>query len=133
MIFDRKRICPQRGTSILGFRVERPCVGERCQWFIHIRGKDPQSGRELDEPGCAIAWQPILQIEGNLETRQAAAAVESFRNRMVRIMDRTEGNTRQTAALAIQMYQTVRQTLEARGLTMPSAEEIMRKIDVARD
>jgi len=56
----------------------------RCPWYIKLRGKDPQSEQEIDQMGCAIAWQPILAIENSQQTRHAAAAIESFRNEMVK-------------------------------------------------
>ena len=34
--------------------------------------------------GCAVAWNPILQIETAQQSRQAGAAIESFRNEMVK-------------------------------------------------
>ena len=64
------------------------CVSEKdgtieyCNWYVKIRGKDPQSSQEIDEYRCAIAWLPILQIEHSLFERQTGAAVESLRNRV---------------------------------------------------
>ncbi|PKN63543.1 MAG: hypothetical protein CVU57_19130 [Deltaproteobacteria bacterium HGW-Deltaproteobacteria-15] len=63
--------------------IKKGCIQTRCEWFVHIRGKDPQSEREIDEYGCAIAWLPILLIENAQMERQTGAAVESFRNEMV--------------------------------------------------
>ena len=48
-----------------------------------LKGKNPQSMKEVDEWGCAIAWLPMLMIEGAQQTRQAGAAIETFRNEMV--------------------------------------------------
>jgi hypothetical protein len=59
------------------------CLGDKCKWFIHIRGKDPQSGGELDLKDCAVKWLPTLLIEGSKESRHTTAAVESFRNETV--------------------------------------------------
>lgn len=44
----------------------------------------PQTGKEIDDWACAIAWMPVLQIETAQQTRQVGAATESFRNEMVR-------------------------------------------------
>jgi hypothetical protein len=54
-----------------------------CAWFIQLRGTNPNTGKEIDEWGCAIAWQPILMIENSQQQRQTAAAIESFRNEVV--------------------------------------------------
>lgn len=55
----------------------------RCPWYIKLRGKDPQSEKEIDEWSCAIAWTPILLIENTQMSRQTGAAVESFRNTVI--------------------------------------------------
>jgi hypothetical protein len=71
-----KNICPL---------YREPCKELECSWFTQLRGLHPQTGKEIDEWGCAIAWLPVLLIENAKEARQGAAAVESFRNEMVRL------------------------------------------------
>jgi hypothetical protein len=61
-----------------------PCKKFECAWFTHIRGKNPQSNQEVDEFACAVAWIPMLLIENSQMQRQTGAAVESFRNEMVK-------------------------------------------------
>ncbi len=56
----------------------------RCPLYVKLMGKNPATGQPIEEWGCAIAWLPMLLIEGSKETRQTAAAIESFRNEMVR-------------------------------------------------
>ena len=60
----------------------RPCRQTKCALFTQIRGTNPQGG-DVDDWGCAIAFMPMLQIEGAQMSRQAGAAVESLRNEMV--------------------------------------------------
>ncbi|MDO8706435.1 MAG: hypothetical protein Q7J84_15960 [Sulfuricaulis sp.] len=60
-------------------------VCHTCPWYTLLRGKNPQSGAEVDDWGCAISWLPVLLIETSKEVRQGAAATESFRNEMVRL------------------------------------------------
>jgi hypothetical protein len=55
-----------------------------CAWFVHMRGTDPNSGKEVDEHSCSMAWMPMLLVENALHTRHTGAAVESFRNEMVK-------------------------------------------------
>ena len=50
---------------------------------MKIQGKHPNSGQDVDEWGCSMAWMPILLIENSQMQRQTGAAVESFRNAMV--------------------------------------------------
>jgi hypothetical protein len=51
---------------------------------MKINGKNPQTGAEVDEWGCSVAWLPVLLIETNRVNYQTGAAVESFRNEMVK-------------------------------------------------
>ena len=61
-----------------------PCKELECAWFMKIVGKDPQSNKEIEDWGCAVSWLPILTIENSQQQRQTSAAVESFRNEMVK-------------------------------------------------
>lgn len=54
----------------------------RCPWYVMVRGVDPNTGNEVDEWNCAIAWMPALMINTANESRKGAAAIESFRNEM---------------------------------------------------
>ena len=61
-----------------------PCKQLECAWFLQIRGANPNTGEELDNWGCAVSWMPILLIENSQQQRSTGAAVESFRNEMVK-------------------------------------------------
>jgi len=61
----------------------KPCKKFDCAWYTQIRGTDPNTGKEIDHYGCAVAWLPTLLIENSQQSRQTGAAVESFRNEMV--------------------------------------------------
>jgi hypothetical protein len=47
-----------------------------------MRGSNPNTGAEIDEWGCAVTWLPVLLVENAQQSRQAGAAIESFRNEM---------------------------------------------------
>lgn len=49
-----------------------------------MRGVNTNTGADVDEWNCAIAWMPMLMIENSGQQRQTGAAVESFRNEMVK-------------------------------------------------
>ena len=51
---------------------------------MKIRGNNPNTGEEVDEYGCSMAWMPMLMIENSQQQRSTGAAVESFRNEMVK-------------------------------------------------
>lgn len=64
--------------------VKGKCKQLECTWFTQVRGTNPNTGKEVDEWACAISWLPILLIENSQQQRQTGAAVESFRNEMVK-------------------------------------------------
>lgn len=76
MKIEVKDNCPLNGFE--------PCKKLDCAWFMQIRGTDPNTGEELDDWGCSMAWMPKLLIENAMQSRQTGAAVESFRNEMVK-------------------------------------------------
>lgn len=64
--------------------IKKDCIGLQCSWFTQLRGTNPQTGQDVDEWGCAITWLPMLLIENSQQQRGTGAAVESFRNEMVK-------------------------------------------------
>lgn len=75
------QLAPKSGCPLDGFQ---PCRQLDCAWFMQVRGTHPNTGQEVDEWACAVAWLPVLLIENSQQQRQTGAAVESFRNEMVR-------------------------------------------------
>lgn len=63
--------------------IKKDCIGLQCSWFTQMRGTNPNTGADVDEYACAIAWLPVLLVENSQQQRQTGAAVESFRNEMV--------------------------------------------------
>ena len=62
--------------------IKKDCIGLQCSWFTQMRGTNPNTGKEIDEWGCAMTWLPVLLVENAQQSRQAGAAIESFRNEM---------------------------------------------------
>lgn len=85
---DVKITCP------LGHTCEKAVDGaiERCAWYVKMTGKDPQSGKDIEESRCSMAWQPILMVEANGMANNIGASIQSLRNETVK---------RQTAALEV--------------------------------
>lgn len=79
MKLEAKPNCPLDGF--------KPCRQLDCAWFMKVQGKNPNTGEDIDDYGCSIAWLPVLMIENSQQQRQTGAAVESFRNEMVRAND----------------------------------------------
>ena len=76
MKLEAKQNCPLNNFE--------PCKQLECSWFMKIQGKNPNTAEDTEEWGCAMAWLPILLIENAMQSRQTGAAVESFRNEMVK-------------------------------------------------
>jgi len=64
--------------------LKKSCIEHQCKFYVHLLGNDPQTGKGIDKFDCAMAFIPVLLIEGAQQTRQAGAAIESFRNEMVK-------------------------------------------------
>ncbi len=64
--------------------LKKECIGIQCAWFTQVRGHNPNTGKEVDEWSCAVVWLPVLLIENSQQQRSTGAAVESFRNEMVK-------------------------------------------------
>lgn len=64
--------------------IKKDCVGTKCAWFTRVQGLDKNTGKEVDEYQCAISWMPMLMVENSGAQRETGAAVESFRNEMVK-------------------------------------------------
>ena len=67
-----------------------PCRQLDCAWFMKVQGKNPNTGADIDEWGCSMAWIPILLIENSQRQYQTGAAVESFRNEMVKANENSQ-------------------------------------------
>lgn len=64
--------------------IKKDCIQLKCAWYTHIRGMNPNTGAEVDEWACAVAWMPLMSIEIAQKENQTGAAVESFRNEVVK-------------------------------------------------
>jgi hypothetical protein len=101
MQIESKANCPLDGF--------KPCRQLECAWFMKIAGTNPNTGKEIEEWGCSMAWMPILMIENSQQQRSTSSAVESFRNEMVksneisqRILLTTSGVPQQAQAMILE-------------------------------
>jgi len=74
-IFDPDGKCPL---------LNKKCIKHQCIWYNMLQGKNPQTGQNVQEWGCSIAWLPLLLVENTGKQVQTNSAVESFRNEMVK-------------------------------------------------
>lgn len=92
--------------------IRKDCIEGLCKFWTRIQGTNPQTGNPIDSHDCAVSWLPVLLIENAKETRQGAAATESFRNQMVQATE----VTRQT------LVAVTREALRANTLTIEQKE-----------
>jgi hypothetical protein len=74
-IFDPDGKCPL---------LNKKCIKHQCLWYNMLQGKHPQTGLDVQEWGCSIAWLPLLLVENSAKMTGVQAATESFRNEMVK-------------------------------------------------
>jgi hypothetical protein len=102
---DKDIRCPAVGFA-------RSCrdiiTAHTCPKFVSIRGKDPQTGADVDRSGCVDSFLPMLLLENAQQSRQTGAAVESFRNEVVK-----------NAEAERAQRDTVLRTLSGRSLALP--------------
>jgi hypothetical protein len=70
--------------------IKKDCIGLQCAWFTRVQGYDINTGNQVDEYQCAVTLMPLLLIENSGQQRQTGAAVESFRNEMVKANENSQ-------------------------------------------
>lgn len=86
MLPDPKVKCPYTGFKMRCFD---GVTKHACPKWVHIAGTHPQTGESIDRFACADSWIPLLLVENSQMQRQTGAAVESFRNEVVRLNGRS--------------------------------------------
>jgi len=97
MAKDAIIICPLMGGECIEDGSIRDGELVACRFWVHVLGKDPQTGKDIDNADCAFAWNPVLMIENSRVNRETGAAVESFRNEMVKANESSQRILLQTA------------------------------------
>lgn len=59
--------------------LKEPCRQLGCNWFISMRGINPNTGEEIDDWRCTMAFLPLMVMEGASQTRQAGASIDMLR------------------------------------------------------
>ena len=81
------KIEPKNNCPLNSFE---PCKQLDCAWFIEIHGTNPNTGEPLKDWGCAMAMMPMMLIENARQQHSTGAAIESFRNEMVKANDASQ-------------------------------------------
>lgn len=77
--------CPATGFTKTCRSIVAECT---CPKYVTLLGTDPQTGQPVNNSGCVDSFLPMLLLENAQQSRQTGAAVESFRNEVVKGNDR---------------------------------------------
>ena len=58
-----------------------------CAWYVRLVGKNPQTQKDVDEWGCAMAWLPVMLVEVSQTNREVSAIVTSAKDEIVKRQD----------------------------------------------
>lgn len=92
-----KIICPMMGGECVEDGAIRDGELVACRFWVTVQGKNPQTGETVNNGDCAMAWMPVLLIENSKVNRETGAAVESFRNEMVKANEASQQMLMQAA------------------------------------
>ena len=84
MAKDTKILCPLMGTECIEDGAIKDGELVKCRFWVNVQGKNPQTGETVSTGDCAFCWTPVLLIENSKVNRETGAAIESFRNEMVK-------------------------------------------------
>ena len=99
MAKDKKILCPLMGGECIEDGSIKDGELVSCRFWVYVYGKNPQTGEDVKNGDCAFAWTPMLLIENSKVNRETGAAVESFRNEMVKANEKSNQVLLATAGL----------------------------------
>jgi hypothetical protein len=80
MLPDKNIKCPYTAFKMKCFD---GVTKHNCPKWVQIQGKNPQTGEDMNQCGCADSFLPLIMIENSQMQHQTARAIEDFRNKMV--------------------------------------------------
>lgn len=97
------------------WRKPRHKVCHTCAWYIQVIGKHPQTGHDIAEWNCSIAFMPLLQIETTKSGRETTATVDELRKEV------HQANDAGIASALMGINQQIKSIASAPTLAPPSA------------
>ena len=55
----------------------------RCPWYTMVRGRKVNTGEEVDDWGCAIAWLPALLTNNTAAVTGCAVSTQNLQNNLL--------------------------------------------------
>lgn len=95
MLPDPKVKCPATG-----FRRSCRAVISKCDCpkFVQVKFRDPQTGELIDKHGCVDSYLLLATIEAAHMSAQTGAAIESFRNEVLKANEASLAERQQALA-----------------------------------
>lgn len=81
---DTEKPRAKKGMKCPLWQKDMSTVCHTCEWWVQLRGKNPQTHKDIDHWGCAISWLPILMIENTQQARQAGASTDKVANEIAK-------------------------------------------------
>lgn len=103
---DTRPLCPL---------LQKPCIESGCKFWVMVIGKNPQTDEVINRYDCSFVWNSMLLMENTKVQLQTGAAIESFRNEMVK--GGAAGLRLAAAAVAAQLPASVPSELRVVGET----------------
>lgn len=73
-----KNICPFLSAG--GRKVK--CIEHDCMMWTQVMGTHPQTGEQMNQWSCAVAWMPTLILNVAQEGRKTQAAIQHINNQL---------------------------------------------------
>jgi len=89
MAIDKKLLCPLLKSDCIEDGAIRDGELVACKFWVNVAGLNPQTGESINAGDCCLNWMPMLMIENTKINRETGAAIESFRNEMVKSNENT--------------------------------------------
>lgn len=64
-----------------------PCKQHECRWYVQIMGHNPNTGADVNQWDCAMAWLPLLLIENSQQQRQTGASTDKVATEVKKFHD----------------------------------------------
>lgn len=67
--------------------LKKKCVENKCQWFVQVKGKNPNTGEAVDEWQCKVALLPTLMVQNSQRQNHTGEAFSSFAKEVDRLKE----------------------------------------------
>ena len=87
------------GKKLLCPLIKKKCVEHECAWSCNIKGRNPQTGEDVDRWSCVVNSIPILQIEQSQASRANQSATVEVREKIAQLSQLTAASIMENSVL----------------------------------